>query len=219
MYLGDVLQQPNLQWLPLCQSDTRGKDEAGKYMSILPRTAPSNIEGGIEQRKKRIQVNDPVAIREEGFEQYNKGDYNSAFELFSKAVKLGDADAHAGLADMYHNGKGVEKDKEKELYHLEEAAIGGNPTCRYHLGYYERNKERAVKHWAIAAAQGDDRSTKMLMDAFKDGDISKMDLAAALRAHQAAVDATKSPQREEAEEFERRFNFRSHCNHSADIAP
>ena len=33
--------------------------------------------------------------------------------------------------------------------------------------------------------------------------ISKEDFAAALRAHQAAVDATKSPQREEAEAAER----------------
>jgi len=34
------------------------------------------------------------------------------------------------------------------------------------------------------------------MVAFKAGFVSKDDLAAALRAHQAAEDATKSPQRE-----------------------
>ncbi len=34
----------------------------------------------------------------------------------------------------------------------------------------------------------------------KEGLVSKEEFAAALRAHQAAVDATKSPQREEAEE-------------------
>jgi len=33
--------------------------------------------------------------------------------------------------------------------------------------------------------------------------VSKEDLAATLRAHQAAIDATKSPQREAADEFER----------------
>ena len=40
------------------------------------------------------------------------------------------------------------------------------------------------------------------MDVFKEGHISKDDLATALRAHYAAVDATKSPQREFAEKFE-----------------
>eukprot|EP00986_Skeletonema_menzelii_P008758 scaffold3801_cov150-Skeletonema_menzelii.AAC.8 len=39
----------------------------------------------------------------------------------------------------------------------------------------------------------------MLMVAFKDGLVSKENLASALRAHQAAIDATKSPQREAAE--------------------
>ena len=36
---------------------------------------------------------------------------------------------------------------------------------------------------------------------FKGGDLSKDDLAASLRAHKASVDATKSPQREEAAVF------------------
>ena len=38
---------------------------------------------------------------------------------------------------------------------------------------------------------------------FKEGGVSRDDLAAALRAHHAAVDATKSPQREEAEACDR----------------
>ncbi len=61
--------------------------------------------------------------------------------------------------------------------------------------------ERAVKHLIIAATHGEDKSIKKLMDAFKRGFVEKEDLAAALRAHQAAVDETKSPQREKVEEF------------------
>eukprot|EP00984_Skeletonema_dohrnii_P022749 scaffold11856_cov96-Skeletonema_dohrnii-CCMP3373.AAC.1 len=56
-----------------------------------------------------------------------------------------------------------------------------------------------MKHWIIAAALGHDGSLDALKDRYKDGLVSKEDFAAALRAHQAAVDATKSPQREEAE--------------------
>ena len=58
-----------------------------------------------------------------------------------------------------------------------------------------------MKHFTIAANLGHDESIKALMDNFKDGFVSKDDLAAALRAHQAAADATKSPQREAAEEY------------------
>ena len=41
------------------------------------------------------------------------------------------------------------------------------------------------------------------MNAYKDGLVDKEDLAAALRAHKAAVDETKSPQREEADVYYR----------------
>ena len=63
--------------------------------------------------------------------------------------------------------------------------------------------KRAVNHFIIAAAQGKDNSINNLMFAFKKGCVSKDDLAAALRAHQAAVDATKSPQRDAAEAYYR----------------
>ena len=47
----------------------------------------------------------------------------------------------------------------------------------------------------IAANLGYDLSIEILKECYKDGDVSKDDFAAALRSHQAAVDATKSPQR------------------------
>eukprot|EP00985_Skeletonema_marinoi_P006183 scaffold2689_cov70-Skeletonema_marinoi.AAC.6 len=158
---------------------------------------------------KRIEVNDPVALRQWGYRRYSEGDYKGAFEYWSKAAKLGDAGAHYELSHSYKEEKGgVEKDEKLELYHLEEAAIGGHPTARYNLGCHEWNNgntERAVKHWIIAATQGHDDSIKPLMDEFRSGIVSKDDLAAALRAHQAAVDATKSPQREVAEAAEKNY--------------
>ena len=60
---------------------------------------------------------------------------------------------------------------------------------------------RAVKHWVIAATQGDDEAIEQLMKMFSVGCVEKDVLAATLRAHKAAVDATKSPQREEARKF------------------
>ena len=98
-------------------------------------------------------------------------------------------------------GKGVEKDEIKALYHLEEAAIRGHAEARYDLGCYEWNNNglddwRALEHWIIAACLGHDQSLQVLKDCYKVGDVSKDDFAAALRGHYAAVAATKSPQRE-----------------------
>jgi len=152
---------------------------------------------------KRIEANDPIAMYQKGREQYVKADYSSAFEYFTSAAELGDVEAHYRLSQLYDFGRGIEKDEKKEVHHLEEAAIGGHPSARCGLGFHEYdngNIERAVKHWIIAAAQGHDDSIKFLLEGFKRGFVSKENLAAALRAHQAAVNSAKSPQREAAEE-------------------
>jgi TPR repeat protein len=66
----------------------------------------------------------------------------------------------------------------------------------------EKGYERAVKHFIIAANLGDGNSVRKLKDFYVHGKVSKEEFAAALRAHQAAVDATKSPQREVAAKIE-----------------
>ena len=151
---------------------------------------------------KRVAANDPVALREMGQKHDSDGDYGSAFQYWTRAAKLGDVDAHYELSNLYHEGQGVEKDEKKELYHLEEAAIGGHPNARYSLGIAEGKNgriERSVKHLIIAANLGYDGAIQVLKDCYAHGLVSKEDFAAALRAHQAAVDATKSPQREATE--------------------
>jgi hypothetical protein len=153
---------------------------------------------------KRVEANDPAALRRMGRQRCNDGDYDGAFESLTKAAEQGDADAHYDLSIMYHEGVGVEKDMKKVIYHLEQAAIGGHPIARYNLGCFEKNDgriERAVKHFVIAANVGDDDSLKRLRECYVMGYVQKEDFAAALRAHQAAVDATKSPQRERAAEY------------------
>ncbi len=182
----------------------RMKEGKLKYTCAFCREpTPFSKERRDEYRMKRIETNDPVAMYEEGVDQYEKGDYSSAFEYCAKAAELGDVKAHFRLAVMYDNGFGVEKDMGKNIHHMEEAAIGGYPEARYNLGCHEwkenNNAEKAVKHWIISAGQGYDLSIEALMDAFKEGCVVKEELAAALRAHQAAVDATKSPQREAVE--------------------
>jgi len=156
------------------------------------------------RRKKRCEANDPFALREEGRRHFVDGDYKRAFEYLAKAAELGDVEAHSYLSLLYRGRLGVEKDEGKELYHLEEAAIGGDPSTRHALGCNEGENgrlDRAVKHWIIAAKLGDDESIERLKEGFKFGYVRKEDFASALRGHQAAVNATKSPQREFAEKF------------------
>ena len=57
-------------------------------------------------------------------EQYQKGNHEKAFKYWKRATDSGDVEARKRLAYLYRSGLGVEKDTEKEIYHLEEAAIG-----------------------------------------------------------------------------------------------
>jgi len=163
---------------------------------------PETQKGGENNCMKRVEANDPVALREFGNRRRNEGDHESAVEYWTKAAALGDVVAHYQLHISYQDGVGVEKDMKKAIYYAEQAAIGGNPEARYNLAYEESGNhriERAVKHWVIGATLGCDNSLEALRNSYTLGLVQKEDFAAALRAHKAAVDATKSPQREEAE--------------------
>ena len=176
-----------------------------KSCPFCRRPLPKSKEGAYRNYMKRIEVNDPAALRHMGGKRCREGDYKGAADYFKKAAKLGDAESHFQLSILYQDGEGgVEKDEKKEVYHLEEAAIGGHPVARHDLGVIENDngrKERAVKHWIIAANMGQDHSLENLKLPCREGLVSKEDFTSALRAHQTAVDATKSPQREVAERF------------------
>ena len=152
-----------------------------------------------KRTQERIEANDPVALCFTGTECYNEGDYDKALKYWTKAAELGDAEAHFQLGNMYPKGEGVEKDEEKAIYHWEKAAIGGHPKARYNLACYEAkngNMERAMKHWIVSANLGCGESMKMLLPIYQGGYITKEDYGTTLRAHQAAIDATKSSQRD-----------------------
>jgi TPR repeat protein len=109
---------------------------------------PETDEEADAMTMKRIEKNDPFAMTQMGVKRDDEGDYNSAFEYYSKAAELGDAKAHYNLSVMYGLGQGVEKDEKKQVYHLEEAAIGGCVDARSNLECHEERNgrmERAVK--------------------------------------------------------------------------
>ncbi len=165
----------------------------------LPITQEEGDNRGLERIKKIC----PVAMREMGKTRFNEGDYDTAFKYYTNAAELGDAEAHHFLSLMYHYGNGIENDTKKARYHAEQAAIAGHDKARYNLGAEEMNDgkfDRAVKHFIIAANLGESESLKCLKLLYTGGDASKEDYADALRACQAALEATKSSEREKAEE-------------------
>ena len=165
-----------------------------------------------KNQKKRVKANDPVALRELGKKCRDEGDYNRAFQYFTKSAELGDIGAHLEVSVLYRKGQGVELDKKKGEFHLEEAAIGGHPKARINLGFIEQRRgrhERAAKHFIIAAKLGHDQALEVVKNGYKRGFVSKEDFAAALREHHAAVDATKSKQRDSAYAFHNFFGLAS----------
>ena len=156
---------------------------------------------------KRIKANDPAALKEMGAERYDEGDHDTAFEYWTRAAELGNADAHYQLGRMHYFGEGVDKNEERAVYHFEKAAIGGHSRARHNLGCVEEengNIERAVKHFVIAANLGDELSMKALWDYYKSGNITKEDLDATLRTHHAALNEMKSPERVAAEAWRKK---------------
>eukprot|EP00986_Skeletonema_menzelii_P010531 scaffold5150_cov133-Skeletonema_menzelii.AAC.5 len=189
-----------------CDYANQKREIEGRLQRKCPfcrKAVPKTDEEVNEQYMKRVEANDPVAMNQMGGIRYYEGDYKRAFEYWTKAAALGDVEAHYQLSCLYRDGQGVEKDEKKQLHHAEQAAVGGHHMARHNLGCVEGQRghyDRAVKHFIIAAKLGDDQSSDKVKRLYKDGYASKDDFAAALLGHQAAIDATKSSQREEAAE-------------------
>ena len=154
---------------------------------------------------KRIEANDTGAMVHMGRYCLREKKFSAAFQHFTKAVALGDVESHYYLSEMYGQGLGFEKDEKKQLHHLECAVIGGSVFSRYRLGCLEekncRRLDRALQHWMIAAKLGCGESMTALTKASEAGVVSKENFVAVLGAHNAAVDAMKSEQREESERW------------------
>ena len=192
----------------------RETEERLRHTCPFCRTSMPKTEEFHQQLMKRIEANDPVAMGQMGKKRCEEGDYTAAFEYFAKAATLGDAASHYQLSTMYHIGMGVEKDEKKYLHHTEQAAIGGHPHARHNLGCMEGMNgrfDRALKHFIIAVKLGHDKSLDGAKGLYEAGLVSKDVFTAARRDHKAVIEATKSPQREEADAASM-FNVKGRCS-------
>ena len=191
-----------------CSYANQRRQLEGRLLPKCPfcrKTMPTTKEDWNGRLLKRIEANDPVAICRMGAIRCEGGDYEAAFDYWTKAAALGYVLAHNELAILYESGQGVEKDEKKYVHHTEQAAIGGHPGARHNLGCVEDDNgrmDRAVKHFIIAAKLGFEASLNAVRTYYKDGHASKEDYATALSGYQSAIEATKSPQREAAYAYE-----------------
>lgn len=166
----------------------------------------------INQIKNRMKVGDGNAFYKLGLEYLEgtmlgisyskKHEMEEVFDLWKQGAEHGSVRAHYQVSNAYMFGKGVEKDREKAIYHAQLAAIGGHEISRHNLGVAEGklgNYHRAYKHCIIAAKSGMDESLKKVGDGYKAGYVTKDEYATTLRAYQQTRDAMKSEQRARAE--------------------
>ena len=160
----------------------------------------------IEWKKKRMELDDPIAIGKFGLDYANgqfgfPRDYAKALELFHRAAELGDAKAYNNIGACYDNGYGVEVDGKKARHYYELAAVAGDVTARHNLGKNELGKgnyDRALKHFMIAVRNGQNESLERINEMYKNNDATKEDYTNAIRLYQEYLDEIKSPQRDKA---------------------
>ena len=180
------------------------------------RTPPPYSDGEtIKRYEKRMELNDPQAIRNLGC-YYAQGQFGlrqnfaKALKLFHRAGELGFSRAYYNIGYAYRDGNGVERDMKKALHYWELAAMGGSMNARHNVGVEEwraGNMERALKHYMIAVKDGNAGTLKCIKALYSNGDATKDDYAKALRSYQAYLEEIKSDQRDEAVAFDDRNKY------------
>ena len=192
------------------------KRDCGVGLCPFCRTpAPTTAEEMIEQIKKRVEIDDAVAINDMGG-YYSDGLYRmpqnhaKALELYHQAGELGHSSSYYNIGIAYLNGRGVERDEKKANHYWELAAIGGHVVARHNLGVLEKhagNIDRALTHHMIAVGMGKRNSLNAIRQMYKDGKATKDDYAKALQVYQANLVAIKSAQRDEAAVYSDEFKY------------
>ena len=176
---------------------------------------PNSDEEKIKQYKKRLELNDTQAICNLGC-LYSQGqlgirqNHAKALALFHRAVDLGYAEACSSIGHAYQNGLGVTVDEKKARWYYELAAMGGCEESRHNLGCIEQqagNMDRALKHWMIAAKDGEDDSFENIKCMYMEGIARKEDYTEALRLYQAYIDEIKSDQRDQAAAYNAQYRY------------
>ena len=153
--------------------------------------------------QKRVDAKDPEAI------QFLAGQYYfgtlgleknvpRAIELWTEAAELGSIEALYELGLGFSKGERGVQDRAEAARYFKLAAMKGHVASRHNLGQFESSCERAVRHYMISAKMGNKASIDIVKVMFATGHATKEQYAEALKGYQAAVEETKSPERDVA---------------------
>ena len=193
------------------------KEEKDEFMTIILtertcvcpfcRTEEStNKKETLKRFWERIdEYNDPTAMNELG-SIYLEGKYGlsknltKAEELFKRSYDLGNPTAAQRLFELY-NHHIPDADKVLMMKYLEEGARRGSAHSNYNLARFaclDSNRGEEKRRLMMVARCGHDEAMGNLMVCYRQGLLSKEDLATTLRAHKAANDQGRSEPREYA---------------------
>ena len=190
----EVVKGKLKKWCPLCRVPSPGVPSHHSNKETMKRF------------EKRMKLNDADAFHRLGYAYFTgeRGlpkNSKKACELWIKAAELGSLDGHSCIARAYLAGDGVEGDVGKAFHHYKLAAIGGDEKARHNLGLieaYNRDYDRAMKHFMIAARSGNEESLKAVGAGYKQKHVTKDEYAMTLRAHQHSCGEMKSEKRMKA---------------------
>jgi len=186
--------------------DDKGNEVTEKSCPFCRTPNPTTNKEAVNRTTKRVDCGDAMAIYDMGC-MYKDGcgcpqNDAKALELWHRAAELGGAAAYFNIGCAYDAGDGAEIDKKKAKHYYELAAMQGSVKARYNLGFYEAkagNNDRALKHWMIAAGDGDKMSLKEIKKLYLYGNAAaKEDYSSALESYQVYLDEIKSDQRDKA---------------------
>ncbi len=110
-----------------------------------------------------------MSIYQEGYDAYNRGDYDTALKEWRPLAEQGFALSQFNLGVMYHQGHGVPQDYAEAMKWYRLAAEQGDADAQYNLGgMYAKGQGVAQNYiqaymWeTLAAAQGNENASKGL---------------------------------------------------------
>ena len=188
--------------------DNQGNKVDNKKCPFCRIPTPNSAEEKAIRIKARIEAGDPIAIYNLGV-CYSRGtngfpqDQTKALNLWHRAGELGYTEAYISVGYAYENDDNdkLKVDEKKAKHYTELAAMSGSASARFNLGIDEEdagNFNRAIKHYMIAARDGDSKSLEAIKYFYSNGHATKDDYTTALQAYQEYLVEIKSKQRDEA---------------------
>ena len=123
--------------------------------------------------------------------------YLNALPYLQKGAELGNNQARILLADVYHEGRGVEKDVKKAYVLLKDAIADGNEDAQKALDYYHYTDDiddtSAIEQSTLSAESDDPASLLLLAARYQEGKGVKKDLTKAFTLNKRAADMGYAP--------------------------